>query len=114
MEVILKNLENFKYGDSKTFSYQEGDVTREGFLIKVQEGYRAYVNNCPHWNTPLEMGEGNFFNERINRISCQVHGAAFNLETGDCEGGPCMGDSLQTLLLEVSSDSHCVTITTPD
>jgi nitrite reductase/ring-hydroxylating ferredoxin subunit len=32
-----------------------------------------------------------------NLIRCIMHGALFEIDTGDCVAGPCLGDGLQSL-----------------
>ncbi|MBC67605.1 MAG: Rieske, partial [Acinetobacter sp.] len=37
-------------------------------------------------------------------IQCSTHGALFSVETGECISGPCLGDFLEKVNLEVHSD----------
>jgi nitrite reductase/ring-hydroxylating ferredoxin subunit len=42
-----------------------------------------------------------YLNGDRSRIVCSAHGAQFDIETGVCTLGPCLGQSLTSVLLEV-------------
>ena len=52
-------------------------------IVKVEGGFHAFNDRCPHAASPLSSG-------RIRRgaIMCPLHGARFDLVTGACIGGP--------------------------
>jgi len=41
-------------------------------------------------------------------IQCSTHGALFNIETGECLQGPCLGQSLQAIAHEVKDGKICI------
>ncbi len=68
----------------------------EGFLVRVDGGWRAYVNRCPHVGTPLDLWPNEFLAED-GRLVCATHGARFDPASGACVAGPCAGDALTPL-----------------
>ena len=52
-------------------------------LFNVDGTYSAIDNTCTHVGGPL--GEGTLVDDVVN---CPWHGAAFNVKTGACTGGP--------------------------
>ena len=52
---------------------------------------RAYVNHCPHAGYPLNWNPDQFLAPELAVIRCVMHGALFEIETGDCFAGPCAG-----------------------
>ena len=67
---------------------------------------RAYTNVCPHIKTPLETFPNEFLDEENpNYLVCSTHGARFEVSTGACVTGPCMGDSLSAVAVRVEKDS---------
>ena len=77
---------------------------RERPLILVRRGQRvwAYVNRCPHIGAPLDFRPGWFLTLDKSLINCANHGAHFEIETGLCVAGPCVGKSLEAVPVEVS------------
>ncbi|WP_276272352.1 Rieske (2Fe-2S) protein [Haloarcula litorea] len=60
----------------------------------------AWRNSCPHQpEVPLDRGDGAIV--RRDRIVCHKHGAQFEPEGGVCTHGPCAGDALDSIAVEV-------------
>lgn len=64
---------------------------------------RAYVNRCPHWGVPLTEHGTRIV--RNDRLVCTVHGATFEPETGASGPGPCEGQSLPPLPVELRDET---------
>src|SRR5690554_5625097 len=86
-----------------------GILVRMGDVSKDAE-YRAYRNLCPHWSMPLDDGSGDFFDASGHLIQCKMHGARFEFDTGECIMGPCDGEYLEALRVELSADGKRATI----
>jgi nitrite reductase/ring-hydroxylating ferredoxin subunit len=56
---------------------------RELALASTQEGVFAFADRCPHAET--RMSEGRL---RACRVTCPLHGAAFDVRDGRVLGGP--------------------------
>ena len=76
----------------------------EGFLVKNDGQYFAYRNTCPHTGAPLDWVEHQFLDVEGALIQCAVHDARFMIDTGECVMGPCPGESLEKLGIEVVDD----------
>lgn len=72
-------------------------------LIVYRDGgeVRAWINVCPHAGRRLDWAPGQFLRSREGLLVCAVHGASFRLEDGLCVGGPCAGQSLPAVAVEV-------------
>jgi nitrite reductase/ring-hydroxylating ferredoxin subunit len=72
-------------------------------LILHREGdqVRAWLNICPHAGRRLDWAPGQFLTSRDGRLVCAVHGASFEVARGECIAGPCRGDSLRAVAVEV-------------
>ena len=72
-------------------------------LIVYRHGasVRAWLNVCPHAGRRLDWAPGKFLKSREGHLVCAAHGASFELAGGLCVGGPCRGDSLRTIAVEV-------------
>lgn len=70
-------------------------------IIVQSKGVRhAYINCCPHECIPLETFPNHFLTEDRRYLLCSGHGARFELATGVCRSGPCLGQGLDRLLVE--------------
>ena len=74
-------------------------------IVLVRQGQHVYgyVNNCPHYDrAPLGWKKGEFLSGDKRHIMCAAHGALFDIQTGVCELGPCLGQSLASVPLDVA------------
>lgn len=71
------------------------------FVIRVQGVLRAYANACPHLGITLEYRPHQFLDESRRYIQCANHDARFTPETGLCVAGPCLGQTLKSLPLQL-------------
>jgi len=80
-----------------------------GFLHKVIVVRRhgqafAYLDACPHYTggTPMAWKKDAYLNGEGTHLACHSHGALFDIETGRCVLGPCLGQSLQDVPVHVT------------
>ena len=71
-------------------------------LILLRSGGKvcAYLNICPHTGRPLNWAPGRFLYSH-GQLVCAAHGASFRPEDGYCIGGPCKGESLRKVAIDV-------------
>ena len=94
-------LEDLDDPGSRGFSIQSGNETLEGFVVQRDAQVFAYRNRCPHTGSPLDWVEHQFLDLDKAFIQCAVHDALFEIDSGFCVAGPCPGESLQSLEVEV-------------
>jgi len=84
-----------------TISEVDGDATREGILLTLNDDVVAYENYCQHWtDVRLDSGDGAAF--RNGEIVCEKHGAYFETDSGYCNFGPCKGATLEVVDVAVA------------
>jgi Ferredoxin subunits of nitrite reductase and ring-hydroxylating dioxygenases len=88
---------------ARGFTMGQGEWPLRGFVVRKGDTVRAYVNHCPHAGFPLNWQADQFLAPNLAVIRCMMHGALFEIETGDCVAGPCMGHALQPLPIHVRS-----------
>ena len=71
--------------------------------MKTADGITAFVNYCPHAGHPLNFRPNRFLTPDRNLILCSSHGALFARDNGLCIAGPCAGQSLTPVPVEVVS-----------
>lgn len=75
-------------------------VAESLILTRSGEHVAAFLNVCPHAGRRLDWAPGQFLIER-GRLVCAVHGASFELPSGECVAGPCRGASLRAVATQV-------------
>jgi nitrite reductase/ring-hydroxylating ferredoxin subunit len=73
----------------------------DGFLVNDRGSFHAYVNRCRHMPTPLDFVRDEFISDDGRFLRCYTHGALYEFATGLCIDGPCKGESLYRLPVEV-------------
>ena len=87
------------------FSVELDGAQIEGFLVRSDGQCFAYRNSCPHTGAPLDWVEHQFLDVEGALIQCAVHDARFLIESGECVFGPCPGESLEALRIQIQNDS---------
>lgn len=73
------------------------------FLVNEGKGIYAYRNSCPHWpGSTLPLKKNQYLDRTGEYIVCRGHGAIFEINTGLCIQGACMGQSLARVDIEVT------------
>jgi nitrite reductase/ring-hydroxylating ferredoxin subunit len=68
----------------------------------------AYLNRCPHNGVRLDWERDQFFDAYGTGLMCGKHGARFDLSTGECIEGPCVGARLEPIPVSVIDGDICV------
>ncbi len=97
---VLCRVEDIADGGAKGFPPAPGGFTG---LLAVRQGdaVLVYVNSCPHIGTPLDWTPDRFLSADGRRIVCATHGAEFPIADGVCIRGPCRGDRLEPVAVEI-------------
>ena len=70
----------------------------------------GYVNRCPHDGVNLDWERDTFLDPNYGtRLMCGKHGALFDLASGDCVDGPCLGQGLEPVAVTVLDGDICIT-----
>ena len=115
MTMRLCHIDQLPDGASRGFDpHQVGQDT----VLVVRQGQRlyAYADACPHHDTPMAWSKVAYLYASGDRIVCAAHGARFEIDTGLCTLGPCLGQSLTPIpvRLEASGDVHIQDTTTKE
>ena len=75
------------------------------FVVRSGDTLHAWRNDCPHWpGSPMAWRKDAYLSADGMHIACHAHGARFEIDTGLCVAGPCIGQSLHALELYVDED----------
>lgn len=80
----------------------EVDGSAESLILhRDGDRVRAWLNICPHAGRRLDWAPGKFLLSKDGLLVCAAHGASFELREGACVAGPCRGDALRAVTLDV-------------
>ena len=80
----------------------ETDGVAESLILhRNGDQVRAWLNICPHAGRRLDWAPGKFLLSKDGLLVCAAHGASFELREGACVAGPCRGESLRAVAVEV-------------
>jgi nitrite reductase/ring-hydroxylating ferredoxin subunit len=79
-------------------------------MVVLRSGERVfgYLNKCPHFGVALNVKPDQFTLFEHTYLYCCVHTAQFRFEDGYCEDGPCAGDSLTPVPVELDGERVCI------
>ncbi|MCR9106709.1 MAG: Rieske 2Fe-2S domain-containing protein [Gammaproteobacteria bacterium] len=85
-------------------SYSTTVEGRSLLVVRQGETFFVYENSCPHTRETLDPMGGSVLSDDGLLLHCQRHAAQFHPQTGECIGGPCLGEFLTALPVVVSRD----------
>ncbi len=94
--TVLGRLDDLPDPGARASSWEGGAVV----LIRLGEAVTAFTNLCPHAGLPLCLPDGRGLLHKGETLVCPVHGASFDVTSGDCTGGPAAGDQLTAIPVE--------------
>jgi naringenin degradation protein FdeD len=97
---LLCRLDDIPDGGAKGFPPPPGGFIGL-FAVRRGAAVAVYVNSCPHIGVPLDWAPDRFLSRDGSRIVCSTHGAEFEVMTGQCVRGPCFGDRLEAVNIEI-------------
>jgi len=100
---VLCSMDELSANGCREFRIGAGDWPLRGFVVRVADGVRAYVNRCAHLDYPLNYVPHEFLTPDRRLIVCYVHGAIFEKQSGYCVAGPCSGLSLAALPVRIEA-----------
>ncbi|MDE2248554.1 MAG: Rieske 2Fe-2S domain-containing protein [Xanthomonadaceae bacterium] len=103
----LCRVESVAEGSACAVDVVLADGAESLILLRRAGQLRAYLNICPHAGRRLDYAPGQFLLTNDNLI-CAVHGATFNQLDGLCIGGPCRGERLREVALQIRDGMVCL------
>lgn len=95
---------------SKAFQLKQKRSNLDIFIVHKDGQFHGFINRCPHSGVNLEWQEDQFLDRDQAFIQCSTHDALFEIETGHCIHGPCKGDNLTPVNVEIIDNNIVVDI----
>ena len=103
VERVICRITEIADPGARGFTIGTGDWPLRGFIVRVREEVRGYINYCPHAGHPLDLTPHRFLTHDGALILCGSHGALFDKLSGYCIAGPCAGRSLRPIALKLEA-----------
>ena len=98
---------------TRSFTMGAGIWPLKGFVVRKGERVFAYLNRCPHQGHPLNWQANEFLTADRSLLVCRSHGACFDVSTGLCVAGPCVGAYLREIEVRIEHD-YIMLVDDPD
>ncbi|AHF00803.1 carbohydrate kinase [Thiomicrospira aerophila AL3] len=107
--VTRKPIANIKHiTNSRATVVPAPGLRHKVVLIKHDNEIKAYLNNCPHQDVPLDEAYKIDINPFEMTMKCSVHDAFFRIEDGVCVEGPCWREELTPVDLEIDPETGAI------
>jgi ketohexokinase len=109
---LFSNDHRIRLGNLNSLNAYKGNVIQPESLkhsvivLKYKDTAKAYVNNCPHANVPLDSMYKVEIDPRALTLKCSVHDAYFNVADGLCVAGPCHNQSLKAVPISIDDQGN--------
>jgi len=100
-EIAVGALDKISDPGCREFSIGDGDWPFKGFVVRRGDEVFAYRNFCVHLGHPLNWMPDSFLTKDLTAVMCASHGALYEIDTGLCFAGPCLGKELIKVELAV-------------
>lgn len=107
-QIPLCGLDEIPDGRARGFQLGPGELDR---IVVVRNGEKisAYKDICPHYGeTTLPWKKDEYLDSAGEFIVCAAHGALFEINSGECVSGPCLGDYLSPVKVELDKNQRLV------
>jgi nitrite reductase/ring-hydroxylating ferredoxin subunit len=96
-QSVAVSKKNFPDQSARSFKATVKGRIFRGLVVKKAGKFYAYQNLCQHLPITLDLNDDKFFNHENTHLQCHMHGAMYELDTGICIAGPCVGAKLVSL-----------------
>jgi nitrite reductase/ring-hydroxylating ferredoxin subunit len=104
-ETRLCQLHDLTDGDSRGFDPQ-GVGYDTVLVVRRGDDVRVYRDMCPHQGSQMAWRRHAYLNAARDRIVCHAHGAQFEIDSGVCLLGPCLGQGLTAVAHRVDAEGN--------
>ncbi|MEQ7874454.1 Rieske (2Fe-2S) protein [Sphingomonas sp. ASV193] len=92
--IRLGPLDLIADGKARNFVIEMKAGRFHGFVVRRGGAVHGYIDRCAHMALPLAQQLDQYLTDDGAFIECSWHGALYEIDSGRCVGGPCVGRSL--------------------
>jgi nitrite reductase/ring-hydroxylating ferredoxin subunit len=106
--TLICGLADLPEQNAREFVYGHGPSTFRMFVVRYRGVIHAYLNLCPHASLPLNSRPHAFLAPDCKTLICNRHFAQFEIDTGLCIAGACVGSHLDRITVHINANSLLV------
>ena len=95
---------------SRGFEIEQNGENINLFVVHKDGEFFGFINSCPHTGVNLDWQENQFLDLESTFIQCSTHDALFEISSGECISGPCIGDALSPVILTITNNTLFATL----
>lgn len=100
--IKITEIKQFKPCQCLTLDVEYASNRLEILLVCYsRDKFAVYLNQCPHTGVNLNWQPDQCFDVSEQYLACSLHGALFQPVDGLCVYGPCLGQSLKKVAIEI-------------
>jgi nitrite reductase/ring-hydroxylating ferredoxin subunit len=94
--------------ENESRGFDPWDEGQDSVIVVRKHGsFHAWRDACPHFGgTPMAWRKDAYLNGDASKIVCAAHGAQFDIGSGVCTLGPCLGQALQAVGIVVTAEQE--------
>ncbi len=96
----LCTLADLEATGAKTLIHEGRDIC----IVQHGADFYGYINACPHLGLSLNYVDDRVLTPNKQQLHCINHDAYFEIHTGLCTAGPCLGQKLQPFVIRREGD----------
>jgi nitrite reductase/ring-hydroxylating ferredoxin subunit len=107
--ALLGRVQELNDGEARMLVWSGTEAADKPFrylLLRSGTGVHAYVNRCAHFGVPLAQKQEQLMFLAHTSITCNVHYARYDWQTGRCLGGDCEGEGLLPIPVAIDAQGH--------
>jgi nitrite reductase/ring-hydroxylating ferredoxin subunit len=105
-QIDLCALEEMPDGVARGFAV--AGARQKVVVVRRGGALHGYLDSCPHYEggTPMAWKSDAYLNGAGTHLACHSHGALFEIDTGVCVLGPCLGQRLTPVHVDVTGQGR--------
>lgn len=104
--AILGPVHDLPNDGAREYAFGRGPSAFRMFVVRRGTLLRAYLNLCPHFSLPLNQEPDRFLSPDGETLLCSQHFAEFDIESGRCIAGACLGSHLDAIPVHIDKDRN--------
>lgn len=107
----LCHLDDIDDGDARAF-LPAPTARCKVIVVRQQRHLHGWLDSCPHYTpgTPMAWRTDAYLDGERRYLCCHAHGALFEISTGRCVRGPCLGRALRAVPLQLDRAGNVIVV----
>lgn len=101
---MICNIDDIKDNGASVYKLNNSNIDYEIIIVRKNFKIHGFKNLCPHANLPLNLNSLEVLSRDKKHLICKNHAALFDIDSGVCVSGPCIGKGLELVNLKIKDE----------